>query len=92
MSTNQNVLAGVRTAIEKVIGEDWVLDEEITGETSFADDLEMESIEFVALAEILQLAYGDQLDFVAWLSQKDLDQIIGLTVGDVVEFISECLS
>ena len=92
MNANQRVLEGVTTAIQTVIGEDWILEETITVDTSFADHLEMESIEFVALAEELQTVYGDQLDFVAWLSSKDLDQIINLTVGDVVEFISECLS
>jgi len=92
MNTNQRVLDGVTSAIQKVIGEDWILEETIDTDTSFADDLEMESIEFVALAEELQTIYGDELDFVSWLSRKDLDQIINLTVGDVVEFISECLS
>ena len=56
------------------------------------DDLELESIEFVALAEALQNRYGAQVDFVSWISQKELDEIIDLTVGDVVQFISECLS
>ena len=32
-----------------------------------------------------------EMDFVAWLSSKQLDEIIELTVG-MVEFIEECLS
>jgi len=46
----------------------------------------------VALAEKLQETYGERVDFVSWLSQMELDAIIGLTVGDVVEFIESCLS
>jgi len=92
MSTTPQILAGVAQAIREVIGEDWIADELIEASTSFTDDLELESIEFVALAEKLQETYGERVDFVSWLSQMELDAIIGLTVGDVVEFIESCLS
>jgi acyl carrier protein len=92
MNTRAQILAGVAQAIRDVIGEDWIADEAIEESTSFADDLELESIEFVALAEKLQEIYGERVDFVRWLSQMELDAIIGLTVGDVVEFIESCLS
>ena len=77
--------------IREVIGEDWELDAPITRETSFSEDLELESIEFVALAEKLQERYGSDVDFVDWLSGKELDEIIGLRVGAVVEYIETCL-
>jgi len=60
--------------------------------SSFNRDLELESIEFVALAEKLQQHYGAKVDFVAWISTKELDQIIALTVGELVEFILSCRS
>ena len=44
--------------------------------------------EFVALAEKLQAHYGAQVDFVGWISTKQLDEIIALTVGDLVAFIA----
>ena len=50
-------------------------------DTSFAEDLELESIEFVALAEVLQELYGERVDFVAWISKLELDEIIQLTWG-----------
>jgi len=78
--------------LQEVIGEDWDLEQPISAETSFADDLELESIEFVALAEKLHERYGSDVDFVAWLSDKELEEIIGLRVGDVVEYIDRCLS
>ncbi len=86
------VLQTVSKLIEEVVGDDLSLDEPITMETSFNDDLELESIEFVALAEALQNTYGAQIDFVGWLSTKELDQIIELTVGELVEFIVTCHS
>jgi acyl carrier protein len=81
------VLVEVRDLLVDVIGEDYLLDVEIERETLFHDDLEIESIEFVALAERLLDRYGGQVDFVGWLADKELDDIIGMTVGDLVDFI-----
>ena len=88
---SESTVATLARMIEEVIGEDWDPDIEIRAETSFSEDLELESIEFVALAEKLQAHYGDRLDFVGWLSEKELDEIIQLRVGDVAEFIDSCL-
>lgn len=88
---SEPVLATVSELIEEVLGDELILDE-ITMETSFSDDLELESIEFVALSERLQEHYGDRVDFVAWLSDMELPQIIGLTVGELVDHIAACLS
>jgi acyl carrier protein len=88
--TREEVLATVARLIAEVIGEEWIEDQAITLETSFEKDLELESIEFVALAEKLQERYGKGVDFVGWLSGKELDEIIGFTVGELVEFIVRC--
>ena len=92
MSDGQATIGVLAAMIEKVIGEDWDPDQEITAATSFSEDLELESIEFVALAEALQEHYGGDLNFVDWLSAKEIDEIIHLKVGDVAEFIDSCLS
>jgi acyl carrier protein len=83
-------LTTISGLIQEVIGEDWDLEEEITLETTFSEDLELESIEFVALAEKMQNTFGDEVNFVSWLSEKELDEVIDLKVGDVVEFIDAC--
>jgi acyl carrier protein len=83
----QEVLGTVTELLELVIGDEYELDVDVTMETSFADDIELESIEFVRLSELLQERYGSRVDFVAWFSELDVDQIIGLTVGELVEFI-----
>ena len=90
--SQQSTLHIVAELIATVIGEDFALVGTIALDTSFNEDLELESIEFVALAEQLQRKFGTQVDFVAWLSQKDLDEIIALKVGDLVEFIESCRS
>ena len=59
---------------------------EIGPTTCFKDDLAFQSIEFIALAASIQERYDD-LDFVAWLSAKELPQVLALRVGDVADFI-----
>src|SRR5688572_6724875 len=86
------VLEVVARLVRDVIGEEWAEDVAITMRTSFANDLELESIEFVALAERLREAYGQRIDFAGWLAEMELAAIIGLEVGTLVEFIVTCLS
>ena len=89
VATQQAVLAAVTEMLTEVVGEDELLMvDEVTMDTSFNDDLEMESIEFVALAEELTERYGEQVDFVSWLAEMELDDIIALTVGQPVDFVA----
>jgi acyl carrier protein len=90
MSQDDTILKTVETLIGEVAGEELLLATPITMTTSFNADLELESIEFVALAEKLQGHYGAQIDFVGWISNKSLDELIALTVGDLVRFIESC--
>jgi acyl carrier protein len=86
------ILATVATLVQEVIGDEFLLDTVVTMETTFTEDLELESIEFVALSERIQIHYGERVDFVAWLSGMEVDEIIGLTVGELVDFIASCHS
>ena len=90
--TREDILKTVEQALIEVAGDELLLAGPLTMTTSFNRDLELESIEFVALAEKLQLRYGTSVDFVGWISKKELDQIIALTVGELVEFIASCRS
>ena len=85
--TEAEVLAELERILTEVIGDDLLLDGPLEAATSFDGDLQLESIEFVALAEQLLETYGEQVDFVAWMAEMELDQIIALTVGDVVAFV-----
>ncbi len=86
------ILAEITRLVREVIGEEWVLETPITTETTFSQDLELESIELVALSEKIQARYGDAIDFPGWLAGMELDEIIGLTVGHLVDFIASCQS
>lgn len=81
------ILECVRRHLGEVIGDPELLSTEIEMETRFGSDLELESIEFVALASHLSTEFGDRVNFVEFLSAKDVDEIISLTVGDVVRYV-----
>jgi acyl carrier protein len=86
--TRTSVLADVERILAEVIGEDLLLEGPLTMETSFDEDLQLESIEFVALSERLLVTYGESVDFVGWLAELELDEIIALTVGQLVDFVA----
>ena len=90
--TNEEILKTVERLVVEVAGDEILLAGPLTMTTTFNGDLELESIEFVALAEKLQNHYGAEVDFVGWISKKELDQIIALTVGELVELIASCRS
>jgi acyl carrier protein len=71
--------------------EEYGLDEEDTGEitmdTTFHDDLELESVDLVALSGQLREHYGDRVNFATFIAERDLEEIIALTVGELVRYI-----
>ncbi|MFY1637916.1 acyl carrier protein [Solwaraspora sp. WMMB335] len=66
-------------------------DDEITMDTSFRDDLEMESIDVISLAGRLQARYGDSVNFAQYVASLDMDSLRALRVGELVEHITSAL-
>ncbi|WP_221760855.1 acyl carrier protein [Kibdelosporangium aridum] len=85
--SESEVLDEVIRLIAEVVGEDVLLGMEVTADTTFSDDLGLESIEFVALADRLREQYGAQVDLVAFLGDMDIDEIMAMTVGQLVGHI-----
>ncbi|MEW2047297.1 acyl carrier protein [Streptomyces sp. NPDC005476] len=56
-------------------------------QTTFNRDLELESIDLVTLAALLQERYGDRVNFAEFLAGMEFDEIIELTVGRLVEYV-----
>ncbi|MEO7194664.1 MAG: phosphopantetheine-binding protein [Pseudonocardiaceae bacterium] len=83
----ERILVEVTRMLVEIIGEDYVLDMNIGMDTSFDADLELESIEFVRLAAKLTEHYGERVNFVAFLADRGIDEIINLTVGAVVRHV-----
>lgn len=78
--------------LTEIIGSEYALGLDIDMDTSFDKDLQLESIEFVKLAAMLAERYGDRVDFVAFLAAKELDEIIDMTTGEVVDYIARRLA
>ncbi len=87
-----DVLAVVIKQIRTTVNEDWITDFDIGPETRFNDDLELESIEFVKIADAIQNHYGNQLGIIAWLSGKSIHELIGLSVGDLTGYIASAIA
>lgn len=90
--SRESILDEVASIIRGVVQEEWIQTAPITMDSTFAEDLELESIEIVALAEGIQGRFGADIDFPGWLAEMDLDAIFALTVGQLVERIDERMS
>jgi acyl carrier protein len=80
--------AEITELLSELLGEDVVMAIGVEPESSLVADLELESIEFVALAEMISERYGEEVDFVAWMADMDIDDITGLTVGALAAFVA----
>jgi len=87
-----SVLDDITSLIAEVLGEDSLLDTEVTRATSFSDDLALESIEFVQLSEKIQDRYGERVNLAAFIADLDIDGIMALTVGHLVGYIEAQLA
>jgi acyl carrier protein len=85
------VLEDVVAMLVEVVGADFLVDVEVGADTGFNADLALESIEFVALAEKVRQRYGPRVDFAGFVAGMDLDQLMTMTVGDLVAHIESCL-
>ena len=82
-------VAGV---VRDVVGEDFLLEQQITPGTSFSEDLALESIEFVELSERLQERFGPRANLATFIAGMDIDQIMDITVGELAGYIETQLA
>ncbi|MDX3188841.1 phosphopantetheine-binding protein [Streptomyces sp. MN03-5084-2B] len=81
------VLAQLSGMLRELLEEYGLDDAEITMDTTFHDDLELESVDLVALSGQLREHYGERVNFANFIAERDLDEIIALTVGELVRYI-----
>ncbi|MBO7940906.1 MULTISPECIES: acyl carrier protein [Streptomyces] len=82
------VLADLTGMLARLLEDEYGLDDvEIDMGTSFNRDLELESIDLVTLAGMLQERYGERVNLAEFLAGLEFDEIIELTVGDLVEYV-----
>ena len=92
-TTNEldSIVATITEILVEVIGDEFLLDVEVTMATTFSHDLELESIEFVAMAEKLQERYAGRVDFTGFLAGLEIDEILALSVGQLATHVARAL-
>ncbi|MBA0052918.1 acyl carrier protein [Streptomyces sp. AJS327] len=78
------VLAVVVEELTALLGPEQSALLDIGMDTSVSEDLALESVDVVALVASLRERYGQRVDFAGYFAALDLDQLIELTVGDLV--------
>ncbi|MFD9732940.1 acyl carrier protein [Umezawaea sp. NPDC059074] len=79
-----NEIAGMLRVLLDEYGLD---DVEITRDTKFHEDLELESIDLVSLSADLKERYGNEVNFAEFIAGFDLEEIIAMTVGQLVDHV-----
>jgi acyl carrier protein len=86
-SLHSSVRATVERLIADVVGEEFCDVYDIGLDSTFAEDLELESLEILELAERLIETYEGQVDFVGWFADMEFEELVELDVGTLVDFI-----
>jgi acyl carrier protein len=92
VAQGEDVLSELARMLVDVVGEDSLAGVEVTRDTTLNDDLALEGIEFVALAQRIRQTYGERVELTGFLAGLDLEQLTTLTVGDVASHIESRLS
>jgi acyl carrier protein len=91
-TSEKEIFETVSAMVVDLMGEEFLIDLPLQPSTTFGGDLELESIEFVALAEMLQNHYGSAINFPEFLSQMGIEEIVALSIQDLMDYIAERLA
>ena len=81
----------VTALLAPLVGDLDVLDVRITRDTRFHDDLQLESIDLVTFSSLLAEHFGPDVNLADFLTQKDLDEVIELQIGDIADYVADRL-
>ena len=90
--STDTVLGEIDTMLRGILDEYGLDDAEIGMDTRFHEDLELESIDLVTLAGKLEERYGSSVNFAEFIAELELEEIIALTVGKLVEYVAGALT
>ena len=81
------VLSEIAEMIDGILDEHGLAGSEITRDTVFHTDLELQSVDLVVLAGLLEERYGPRVRLAAFAAELDAEQILRLTVGQLVDYV-----
>jgi acyl carrier protein len=82
--------ADLAGALAAATGDDSLRCAGIGAATTLEGDLCFDSLDLAALGAVLRDRYGTTLDLAGHVAGLDIDEIIGLTVGDVADYVNRC--
>ena len=77
-------------ALAAATGDESLLSTGIDATTRLEGDLCLDSVDLAALSAALRDRYGTAVDLTRYVAGLDIDQIIGLTVGEVAGYVNRC--
>ncbi len=81
----------VAEALAAATGDESLLRAGITAATRLEGELCLDSVDLAALAAVLRDHCGPAVDLIGHVAGLDIDEIIGLTAGDVADYVNRCL-
>jgi acyl carrier protein len=90
--THDEVLAEISAMLTEILTDLGPYQVDITMETLFLADLDLESIDMVTLAGRLHARFGERINLAEFIAGKQVPELVNLTVGQLVEHISDRLA
>jgi acyl carrier protein len=90
MTADDMALAGIVGALAGATGDESLLSARIGAAILLEGDLYLDSLDLAALGALLRDRYGTAVDLAGYVAGLDIDEIIGLTVGDVASYVERC--
>lgn len=75
-----------------LVGDLDLMDVRITPDSTFHEDLALESIDLVTFSGILTEHFGPDVNLADFLTQKELAEVIELRIGDIAEYVADRLA
>jgi acyl carrier protein len=90
--TSDPVLVEISAMLSQILADLGPFQVEITRDTLFLDDLELESIDLVSLAVMLHDRWGEQINLAEFVAGKKLPELMALTVGQLADHVTDHLA
>lgn len=85
---HERLLGELAELLRQVTGEDEAWSAAIVASCRLEADLRLEDIDLVALGELIRGRYGARCDMTAYLATLEMDELVDLTVGDLIGFVA----